>query len=294
VWSSERRGPAALLALLLAACAPSYRQFDLRDQPLSCDEANRLAWRTLTAMRFRVTALEPAAPGRRGVIGAERTTADGTRTVTVAIECEPGGVTLRASEGRGWSQQAAVKRAFHHTFLNVRANREREAAADARLLAGTAPTSEQRGDLRVLVHPMRGQASRLDFPFDLEDAGVVPVHVEITNLSGRGYALAADEVRLVRRDRSRATALTAAETAARIAAAGLAATEQSTAVVERRQLATEEEVPPGTRRAGYLYFPLGEYVGARLTFVDQTTGELEGVRIDFLAADPPADMPSSP
>ena len=47
--------------------------------------------------------------------------------------------------------------------------------------AGTAPASQQRGDLQVLLEPIRGQEAKLDFKLDLAAAGVLPVRVTIAN-----------------------------------------------------------------------------------------------------------------
>ncbi len=91
-----------LLGLLagLAACSPPIRQFDIRDQPLTCDDANRLTYRTLEAMRFKVTAFEPAAPGQRGTIKATRAASgaeDRSQDATVTVVCAASGVTIDAS-----------------------------------------------------------------------------------------------------------------------------------------------------------------------------------------------------
>jgi hypothetical protein len=273
---------AALLALLLAACTPSYRQYDLIDQALPCDDGNRLAYRTLTAMRFQVGALQPATAEQSGVITASRprsSTGD-VQEVTVIIECRPQGVTLLASEGGGWVQQADFKRAFHHAFLNVRSTRDTQTELDARMIAGTAPASMQRRDLRVVVQPMPGQASKLDFPFDLDAAGVLLVYIDVTNLSPRAYTLAPDEIRLMRADRGRAAPLPPADAAARVAASTTLPAATVAAMLERR-LFVAMQIPPGAQRDGYLYFPLAPYVSARIVFTDSETGEPEGVRVEF-------------
>jgi hypothetical protein len=38
---------------------------------------------------------------------------------------------------------------------------------------------------------------------------------------------------------------------------------------------------PGNRREGFLYFPLADYVSARMVVTDLASGEPEGVRVEF-------------
>jgi hypothetical protein len=278
--------------MLLAGCTPPVRQFDLVDQPLTCDAGNRLAYRTIEAMRYSVDSFQPAAPGGHGVIKATRVVSKDTgetKHVTIAIDCGPGGVSFDASEDGRWFDQMEFKRAFHHAFLNVRSMGAAQAELDAEMVAGTAPTSQQRRDLKVIVQPLHGQASKLDFPFDLEAAGILPVRVDVTNLTARTYTLAPDEMRLARADRERVAALAPADAAARVAAArqpdgGKPLTTLSSAAITdilTLHLFTATDLPPSAQRSGYLYFPLAQYTGARLVFTDRETGEDEGVRVEF-------------
>ena len=202
--SSERRAGAALLAIALAgvaACASApIKQWDLVDQPLSCDEANRLAYRTVDAMGYEITDFQPAAPGTTGAIHGRRTASGETLAITVRIDCQPSGVTLIASRDGVLIEQMDTKRGFNNAFLNVRSMSAGAQQLDAQMQAGTAPASQQRRDLRVQIEPLRGPGSKLEFPFDLSAAGLLPVRVEVTNLTAQTYRVDADAVHLQRAD----------------------------------------------------------------------------------------------
>lgn len=287
-----RRGAAPLLLLLLAACSPPIKQFELRDQPLSCDEANRLTYRTLEAMRFKVSEFQPGAADQRGVIKATRTVSGKsgeTQSVTVTIECTAAGATIDASEDGHCFDQVDFKRAFHHAFTNVVSMSSAQEELDRENLAGTAPASQQRRDLKVVVAPRHGQAGKLDFPFDLDAAGVLPVQVDISNLTSRTYTLDVSAIRLVRADGERVAALTPAAAAAHIAAAVQGSPPQPVTTLSRDAIAdvlsvhqfAATEIPPGSEREGFLYFPLADYRSARVVLTDQDSGEDEGLRVEF-------------
>jgi hypothetical protein len=291
-WTRSWRPHGVLAFLLLAACNPPIKQFELKDQPLSCDDANRLAYRTIEAMRFKVAEFQPAVSGQRGVIKASRTVSGGgdkTQDVTVTIDCTPTGADIDASEDRNWLGQLEFKRAFHHAFVNVVSMRAAQQQLDEENLAGTAPASQQRRDLKIIVEPLRGQAGKLDFAFDLDAGGVLPVRIDITNLTARAYTVDASAIRLTRTDRERIAALSPHAAAALIAHAThgdpprpvtTLSPDAITDALELHQFAATE-IGPGTTRAGFLYFPRGDYVGARIVLTDRETGEEEGVRVDF-------------
>ncbi|MEO8604720.1 MAG: hypothetical protein ABI629_19280 [bacterium] len=267
----------------MSGCTLQSTQWELNDRPLSCDEASRISYRTLEAMRFRVDAFEPAAPGKRGTIDASRVESGAsgrTQSVTTTIDCTPAGVTIEIHQNGILVQQLDLKRAFYQAFLNVQAMRSAQGELDAQMLTGTAPASQQRRDLKVLVTPLRGQAAKLDFPFDFAAAGILPVRVEITNLTPLTYVLDVDEIRLARADRERIAPLTPAAAAASLAAK---ATQSAAAIADQlatRQL-TSTSLAPGVQRQGYLYFPLADYRSARVVLTDKASGEDEGVRVEF-------------
>jgi hypothetical protein len=296
VSSSDPRRPgwtrrAAAAALLLAGCASSpIHQYDLADQPITCDEGNQLAYRTVEAMGYTVGTFQPAAPGGTGTIKASRTTpgpAGEEQHVIITIRCAPGGVTIDASRDGVLVPQIETKRGFHHAFLNVQSMGAAQQRLDAQVRSGTAPASQQRHDLRVVITPLRGQAAKLEFPFDLAAAGILPVRVDITNLTPRTYRIDPATIRLQRRDRTRVEPLAIGAAAAQIAAARIADAPLTTlaAPAIREALAahqfTATTIAPGAQQQGFLYFPLADYTSARAVLTDTATDEAEGVRVEF-------------
>lgn len=286
--------PHALLAVLvlLAACNPPIKQYELKDQEMSCDDANRLSYRTLEAMRFKVSEFRPATAGAPGVIKATRTrSGEGgeTQSATVDVTCKATGADIEASEDGAYLNQLEFVRAFHHAFTNVVSLRAAHDQIDQKVLAGIAPPSQQRGDLRVRVTPVAGQAAKLDFPFDLAAAGVLPVRVQITNLTKNTYTIDISEIRLTRADRERIAPLEPDAAAAQVAAARQGDPPRPVTTVGRAGIAdalsvrqlTVAEIGPGKEREGFLYFPLAEYRSARVVLTDQASGEDEGVRVEF-------------
>lgn len=276
--------PFAFLAfLLIAGCTLQGTQWEIRDRPMSCDEANRVSYRTIEAMRFRVSSFEPAAPGQRGTITASRpvTGAPGqTQEMTATIDCTPGGVSIDVHENGVLVQQLELKRAFYQAFVNVQAMRASEAELREQVRAGTAPESQQRRDLQVLVQPLRGQAAKLDFPFDFAAAGVLPVRIDVTNLTKRTYTLDAGQIRLMKPDRERVDAMSPADAAARIAKQTAVSASSIADALAARQLASGT-LAPGAQIVGYLYFPLADYRSGRVVLTDEETGEDDGVRVEF-------------
>jgi len=280
VWSSRR---VALAVAVLSGCALSGSQWEVKDRPLTCEEANRITYRTIEAMRFRVSAVEPAAPGQRGTIAASRPVrgAPGqTQAMTATIDCAPSGVSVEVRADGVLAPQLELQRGFYQTFANVQAMRIAEAELAAQVRAGTAPAAQQRRDLKVVLQPRPGAAAKLEFPFDFAAAGVLPVRIDVTNLSERTYTLDVAQVRLARADRTRVPPLPPREAATRLAARlGVDAAAIAEALAARELQSSE--LPPGAQRVGYLFFPLDDYTGGRLVLTDRESGEDEGVRVQF-------------
>ncbi len=280
-WVCPPLEGAAILAAvaMLAACTPALRRFDLVDQPVGCAEATPLAYRTVTALRYRVTGLEPATATQRGVITASRTDTDGEERLTVTLACTAGGVTLDATRDGLLVQQSETRQAFYNTFLAVRVNAATEAEAARQQRAGRAAAAQQRGDLQVTVTPLPGPASRLEFPVDLATAGLLPVRVEITNLTPRTYAVDPAAAHLTGTDRRRTAPLPPADAAARLSSGPGSLAALQDAVISRAL--TAAEIPPGGQRRGFLYFPDGDYAAATVVITDVESAEPEGVRVEF-------------
>jgi hypothetical protein len=287
----------AILLLLVSvaapyACSMPIQQFELENQTLTCEDANQVTYKTLRAMGFTLTAFEPAKPGRAGVLKGHRErpgTQPYEQHVTVDIECTPTGTSVDAHEDFKLLDQLEFKRGFYHSFTSIVSMTAAEQAMQERIDAGTAPASQQRRDLQVLIEPVRGHEAKLDFEIDLAAAGVLPLRLSVNNRTKNHYRFEAGEIRLTRKDRGRVSSLTPEQAAARVVGArhpetGDPVTTLSLEEVSKRlgnELFVANAVAPGERPSGYLYFPLAEYRRARVVVVEVTSGESEGFMVEF-------------
>jgi hypothetical protein len=243
-------------------------------------------------MGFTVTAFDPAKPGRAGVLKGYRQRPGpppSLQRVTVDVECTPMGSTVDAHEDFKLLDQLEFKRGFYHSFTSIVSMSAAEQAMEERIDAGTAPPSQQRHDLQVLVEPVPGHESKLYFDIDLAAGGVLPLRLTVNNRTTNGYRLNAREIRLTRKDRKRVNSLTPAQAAARIVETrqpetGEPITTLSLAGVTerlRKEQFVGDAVGPGEKLTGYLYFPLAEYQRARVVVVEDRTGEAEGFMVEF-------------
>jgi hypothetical protein len=272
-------------ALLLAGCTLPVNQYALHKQALTCEEANTYAYRTLQNLGYTVTALEPAAPGQPGrVHGSRDVKSYGVHTVTVVVKCNGHTADVNASEDGKFLGQVDFKRAFYLSFTSSVSM----AAADA-----AAAASGQRAPsagLQVLLKPVRGLAAKLELGLDLAAAGVLPVHVTLSNGTARVYTLdPTEDIVLAKADGTRVRPMRVAEVArAVVAVPGTSPAPGShptdTAAVRRRlkaqQLSTHA-VAAHQIIKGYLFFPLAPYVKGRVSLEDRQTEETEGFVVEF-------------
>jgi len=285
----KRRECIGSLALsLLAACTSQLRQFDLNDRPLTCEQANQYAYRTLQVMGFAITEFEPAASGQPGTLRGWREHYDGTQRVTVAIACSGATAGVTASEDGRFVGLLEFKRGFYMTFTSLVSQAQANAAASA--AEAQRPLEQRRTQgLQVLLQPVHGLGAKLDLGLDLAAGGVLPVSVTIMNVSARRYTLAPEDIVLVRRDGTRVHALAAAAAAAQVAralrqAAGDAAPDVDAAAIKTRlesRLFSSRSVAANETVSGYLYFPLAAYVKGRVVLEDVESEESEGVMVEF-------------
>ena len=281
--------PAALVGALLASvagCTPPIRQYDIRDRPLTCAQANTYTLRTLQSMGFTLTAFHPAAEGRPGVARGWRTER-GAQTVRVDITCADGRTDVFADEEGKWLNQIEFRRGFYDSFVGVVALAEaNEQAAREAAARGDAPAAQ---GLRVLLEPVPGPAAQLDFEMDFQPAGVLPVRVTLDNGTERRYRLVPDAVVLVDAAGTRVRPLALDDVVGRLRAAPMPpgssapASGDAVAIAERlraKALVTEEI---GARRqvVGFLFFPAATYLKGRVSLEDPESEEAEGVVVEF-------------
>jgi hypothetical protein len=282
------RDPLLVLILTLAACTPPIRQFDLKNQQLTCEQANEYAFRALQSMGFATTHFEPASVGRRGTLRGTRQEL-GVQDVTVMIRCGGHGADIDASEDGKWLGQVEFKRGFYLAFTAVAA----QAAISDSVAREQAqrPLEEKKGKgLHVLLAPVRGLASKLDFDLDIAAGGVLPVRVTISNITLRTYSFDPNDFVLADKNGERVHPLSAADAARRIARAlsqkaqdQIAAAPDPLEVTRRLQakMFVGHSVSANQTLTGYLYFPLADYVKGRVTLEDQASEEAEGFVVEF-------------
>jgi hypothetical protein len=283
------RGAACHAALLLvSACAFPLRQFELKDRPFDCKQANRYAYFTLRSMGFSLNALEPATVDHAGAMHGIRKTETGTESATVAITChKAGGADITASQDAAFLGQTEFKRGFYMSFTGVVSQEEGQAEA-AQAEAARPFEEKKRKGLQVWLRPVPGLGSRLDFNLDLDAGSVLPVLVTVNNVTTRTYRLDPSAIVLIRHDGTRVPPLALHDAAQQVeTAAATHATGNSPPVLATviRELEshrfTARSVAPTQRLSGYLYYPAAEYTKGRVVLEDAESEESEGFVVEF-------------
>ncbi len=281
-----RRGLAcALASLALAACTVPIRQFDLRNQALTCAQANEYAYRTLQNMGFSITAFDPAGAGRAGDLHGTREDRGSTQKVTVTITCTGSGADIVASEDNRWVGRADFKRGFYLAFTATVTQASVTAAA-AREEAERPLDQKKRKGLQVALEPLPGAGAKLEFAFDLAAAQILPVRVTINNVTPRVYTLDPSDIVLIQTDGTRVHPLSIAASAQQVADTIRASGAASVDVAEvgrqlQARLLLTRTVPANQTVSGYLYYPLAAYVKGRVSLEDQASEEAEGFLVEF-------------
>jgi len=279
----------AYLALVVAVsgCTPPVRQYDIKNQALTCEQANDYALRTLQGMGFNISGFEPAGIGRPGVLRGSRDEGQKwAQVVTVEITCTGQGADFNPYEDGKWLGQVDFKRAFYMSFTAVAAQSAANAAT-AREEARRPPTEKKGQGLQVLLSPVRGLGAKLDFDVDIACGGVLPVIVTVNNLTPRTYKIDPADIVLVQKDGTRVHPLLVDAAAQHIAAQPAkdgAAPLPDAGEVQRRlqaKLLTTTVLPENQTAKGYLFYPLADYVKGRVTLEDKESEETEGFVVEF-------------
>lgn len=287
VWFLRRAACCAAL-LLGSGCAFPVRQFDLKDRPLDCKQANQYAYFTLRSMGFSLVGLEPATADHPGAMHGYRKTETTTETATVAITChKSGGADITASQDNAFLGQTEFKRGFYMSFTGV-VSQEEGQAAEAQTEAARPFEEKKRKGLEVRLRPIPGVGSKLDFNLDLEAGGVLPVLVTVNNVTTRTYKMDPSDVVLIQRDGTRVSPLAVGDAAQRVATAeakrernggapGLPAVTQEL----ESHLFTARSLTPKQHLSGYLYYPVAAYAKGRVVVDDTVSEESEGFVVEF-------------
>jgi hypothetical protein len=223
---------------------------------MSCQEANRLAYKTVNVIGYTVTSVTVATPGQAGEIVAER---EGTRGGRVIIICHSGGgASVEGQEG-GIAIPSLVSGENPHKFYNNFRHSFNLLRQNEKIAAERGP---EKG-LTVKMTKLNGVESRIELGADLPASGVLPVKVVITNNSPRPYGFDANQV------------------FAMSAGGGRVAPSAPPAAGQGKALLGEVTIAPGQTVTGYLFYPNGNYTSARTTVVDKENDEGEGVSVPF-------------
>lgn len=262
------RAPVAGLLVNLAAfgcagpqhvAAPGVRAhtlaelYEVRDADLSCGQAQRLAYRTVERMGYRVTRTEPAADEKPGAILAEQRRGEHLASVRVTVTCDVDGVVVDAAS----LSSLDVASDDPHPLVTYHSVNDAQRFGENRpppttyfrrafysLFHGSAANAKRSGPegrLSVKVRPLPPIEEELRLGRSLPEVTVVAV--EIANRTQKTYVLDTERVRLLTPDGERVAPLAAHE----VSSVDLPMTSQ---VVAAQVVAR-----------GYLYYPVQEYVG---------------------------------
>jgi hypothetical protein len=298
-------------ALLGAGClTPVSKGYEIHTADLTCDEANRQVYAALRDMQMEITAFTLAKPGQTGHVSGVRKSESNPLAGDVEIRCERGRVDIEANQRGDLLGDKQFERGI---FLAVTGRAELEVVREGRYATGEVrrrnadasaaqapPTAVPQAaeppppraaadaassTLEVQMEALRGFASVLDFDADLGAARILPVRVSIRNATRRAYDFDPSAIVVnVSGQRAQVVPLTPAEANARLATAAADASvgdvNAARALLAQKAIAGGRLAPRATRE-GFVYFPLGEYDRARLSFIDSATGEAEAFVVYF-------------
>lgn len=326
-----------LASFSAVSCTSVSKGYEIHTGEIECEEANRLVHDALLGMRMTVTGFKVAKPGSPGYVSGTRVDNRGRLSGTAKITCDPETVHIVADQSGIAGDEFELG-----IFLSVTGRAglevEREGRDDPGKLVKRSATAEAGiGDgkssipsgshspsvtgssrtrarseeeeivgVRVLLEPVEGYATLLDFEANLSAAGILPVRVQIDNGTRRNYEFDPQDVVLRRTaSRDRAKPLSSSETVsmlkqANLAALGSSGAQPTTGTGPGDPLAPSElgdvrraaeVIPqralhggvlrPGDRIEGFLYYPAADYDRARILMIDSATGETEGFLVEF-------------
>lgn len=247
--------------LVLTSCTPTMppRTRTVFAPKLTCEQANRFAYRAVQILGHPVESVQVAHPGSSGYIvagnNAEARRGEGGR---VTITCGADGVTV-VPERAGAAVPSLIGAAerpggFHNNF-----------ARTFGILAANQEAYDKqgpKGGLNMTLTPFNGFESQIELGSDLPASGILPVKVEIHNNTPRPYGIELDKVYL------------------RVAGGGRVTPVAAPAAGQSKALQVET-LQPGQRVSGFLFYPMGTYSSASTILIDKENNEREGFSIQF-------------
>lgn len=238
-------------------CLPQQppRKRTIEAPTLSCEEANRLAYRTVTVLGYSAASLQVASPGQPGHILA---TKEGAKDGKVTITCTSGGAVVEPEKTgvpipslAGGERPNEFPQIFTQTFNILRNTQD--------VVAKQGP---EKG-LTMTMTRLNSFESQIELGTDLPASGVLPIKVVISNNTPRPYGFDASQVVLMS------------------AGGGRVSPVAPPAAGQGKTLQGDITIQPGQTLTGYLFYPAGSYSSARTTFVDKETDEGEGFSVQF-------------
>ena len=235
------------------ACGPNGARMMARSDVTPCDQANMVMRQALESSGFTITTYTPATFMTAGVIAGEKEGAEPT-SITITCYIERNRVEMDTSEDSPVLDNVAFYQAlsdfqlgFFTTFNKV----------EERLASN--PADQKR--LYVTLRPLNSVDNQV--VFGTKELAVLPLKVNISNLTQQTYMLETRKITLMDSSGKRVTPMSEGETS--FPAPSL----------------TDRPIGPGASIQGYLYYPLGTYTGARGSLADQRNQEREGFSIEF-------------
>ena len=235
------------------ACGPNGVRMMARSDVTPCDQANMVMRQALESSGFTITTYTPATFMAAGVITGEKEGAEPT-SITITCYIERNRVEMDTSEDSPVLDNVAFYQAlsdfqlgFFTTFNKV----------EERLASN--PADQKR--LYVTLRPLNSVDNQV--VFGTKELAVLPLKVNISNLTQQTYMLETRKITLMDSSGKRVTPMSEGETS--FPAPSL----------------TDRPIGPGASIQGYLYYPLGTYTGARGSLADQRNQEREGFSIEF-------------
>ena len=245
------------LCVGIIGCVPQQppRKRTIEAPAMSCEEANRLAYRTITVLGYSPTSFQVASPGQPGhILATKKGAKDGKVTITCAPSgavVEPEKMGIQIPSLAGGERPNEFPQIFTQTFNTLRGTQE--------IVAKQGP---EKG-LTMTMTRLNSFESQIELGADLPAGGVLPIKVLITNNTSRPYGFDAGQVVLISTGGGRVSPVAPP-------AAG-----------QGKALQGEMTITPGQTLSGYLFYPAGSYSSARTTFVDKETDEGEGFSVQF-------------
>lgn len=244
--------------VVLTACGATQppRKRTIAAPTLSCEEANRLAYRTITVLGYTPASLQVAYPGQPGHIFAKKE--DG-KEGRVTITCNEGGAIVEPEKTSlpipsligAAERPGEFPQVFTQTFNVLRTSQE--------IVAKQGP---EKG-LTMTLTRLNNFESQMELGADLPAGGILPVKVVINNNTPRPYGIEMSKVFL------------------QSAGGGSTAPIEPPAAGQGKALRGDLTLQPGQTVTGYLFYPAGNYTSARTTLIDKETEEREGFSVQF-------------